>query len=81
MMIDDVDEDESGKRMIISVATSRHSLWRCLRTRVPDGIIINERVSYVIAGSNDGPVIVRLEDGSKPVEADLVIRADGIRSI
>lgn len=77
---DGVDEDQSGKKMINSVATSRHSLWRCLRTRVPDGIIINKRVSQVVAGSNDGPVIVRFEDGSKPVEADLVIGADGLRS-
>ncbi|KUL89024.1 hypothetical protein ZTR_05950 [Talaromyces verruculosus] len=77
---DDVDEDGSGKKMINSVATSRHSLWRCLRTRVPDGIIINKRVSQVIAGSKAEPVIVRFEDGSEPVEADLVIGADGLRS-
>lgn len=77
---EDVDEDQCGKKMINSVGTSRHSLWRCLRTRVPDGIIINKRVSQVIADSNDGPVIVRFEDGSKPVEADLVIGADGLRS-
>ena len=77
---DDIDEDGSGKKMINSVATSRHSLWRCLRTRVPDGIIINKRVSQVIAGSKAEPVIVRFEDGSEPVEADLVIGADGLRS-
>lgn len=78
---DDNNEDGNGKKMINSVGTSRHSLWRCLRTRIPDRIIINKRISQVIAGPNEGPVIVRFEDGSKPVEADLVIGADGLRSI
>ncbi|EEA24710.1 hypothetical protein EYB25_004185 [Talaromyces marneffei] len=78
---DDVVEVGSQQKMINSVATSRHSLWRCLRTRVPEGIIINKRISQIVSGSNNGPVIVRFEDGSKPVEADLVIGADGLRSI
>lgn len=78
---DDVNEDRGEKTMINSVATSRHSLWRCLRTRVPGSIIINKRISQVTADANYGPVIVRFEDGSKPVEADLVIGADGLRSI
>ncbi|EED18486.1 extracellular salicylate hydroxylase/monooxygenase, putative [Talaromyces stipitatus ATCC 10500] len=78
---DDADnENEGDRKMIHTVATSRHSLWRCLRTRVPDGIISKKRISQVIAGSNGGPVTVRFEDGSMPVEADMVIGADGLRS-
>lgn len=77
----DVNDHGSEKKMINSVAISRHLLWRSLRTRVPDGIIINKRISQVVAGSYDEPVVVRFEDGSKPVEADLVIGADGLRSI
>lgn len=76
----EVNENGREKKMINAVATSRHSLWHCLRTRVPDEIIINKRISQVIAGSNDGPAVVRFEDGSQPVEADLVIGADGLRS-
>lgn len=67
--------------MIHTVATSRHSLWQCLRARVPDKVIIQRRVSEVIAGSNGSPAVIRFEDGSTPVEADLVIGADGLRSI
>ncbi|KAH8690833.1 hypothetical protein BGW36DRAFT_306426 [Talaromyces proteolyticus] len=62
-----------------TVAISRHMLWRCLRIRVPDDIIINKRISEVIAKS-DGRNIIRFADGSAPVEADLVIGADGLKS-
>ncbi|RTE82279.1 hypothetical protein BHE90_003198 [Fusarium euwallaceae] len=63
-----------------SVACSRHSLWRCLRDRIPDEHIVNKRVLNVTANAQ-GKNIVRFADGSNPVEADLVIGADGVRSI
>lgn len=62
------------------VATSRHSLWKALRSRVPDEHIVNKRISEVIACPS-GRNIVRFGDGSSEVEADLVIGADGVRSI
>jgi 2-polyprenyl-6-methoxyphenol hydroxylase-like FAD-dependent oxidoreductase len=61
------------------LASSRHSLWRCIRTRVPDEIIVNKRIAEVIA-KPDGRNIVRFADGGVPVEADLVIGADGLKS-
>ncbi|KAL1967008.1 hypothetical protein VTN77DRAFT_3532 [Rasamsonia byssochlamydoides] len=61
------------------VACSRHSLWRSLRTRIPDEIIVNKRVSEVVANP-DGRNLVRFADGSPPIEADLVIGADGVKS-
>lgn len=65
---------------MFSVACSRHSLWRCLRDRIPDDHIVNKRVLNVTANLQ-GKNIVRFVDGSDSVEADLVIGADGVRSI
>ncbi|KAK5991862.1 hypothetical protein PT974_05248 [Cladobotryum mycophilum] len=62
-----------------TVATSRHSFWRCMRARIPDHHIINKRVLEVIVNS-EGRNVVRFVDGGDPVEADLVIGADGVRS-
>ncbi|KAH8802437.1 putative extracellular salicylate hydroxylase/monooxygenase [Xylogone sp. PMI_703] len=62
-----------------TVASSRDNLWRCLRTRVPDDIIVNKRITEVIA-SQDGRNIIKFADGSAPVQADLVIGADGVKS-
>lgn len=66
-------------RTMNTVACSRHSLWRSLRTRVPDEIIVNKRVSEIVANP-DGRNLVRFTDGSPPVEADLVVGADGVKS-
>jgi 2-polyprenyl-6-methoxyphenol hydroxylase-like FAD-dependent oxidoreductase len=61
------------------VTSSRHSLWRCLRTRIPTHHIVNKRVLEVVSRS-EGRNLVKFADGSPEVEADLVIGADGIRS-
>lgn len=63
-----------------SVACSRHSLWRCLRDRIPDDDIVNKRVLNVTANT-EGKNIVRFVDNSDTVEVDLVIGADGVRSV
>ena len=60
------------------VASSRHSLWRCLRVRIPDDDIATKRVSQVVARP-DGRNMVTFVDDSH-VEADLVLGADGLRS-
>jgi 2-polyprenyl-6-methoxyphenol hydroxylase-like FAD-dependent oxidoreductase len=62
------------------VACSRHSLWRSLRTRIPDDAIVTKRVSQVIANPK-GRNIIHFVDGSESVEADIVIGADGVKSI
>ncbi|OJJ94815.1 hypothetical protein ASPACDRAFT_37302 [Aspergillus aculeatus ATCC 16872] len=61
------------------LAISRHALWSRLRRAVPDTVIVNKRVSQVIAVA-DGPNLVGFDDGSPPVHADLVIGADGLKS-
>ncbi|KAJ5290405.1 uncharacterized protein N7443_010658 [Penicillium atrosanguineum] len=62
-----------------TVASSRHSLWKALRSRVPEEHIVNKRILEVIARP-DGKNTARLDDGSPEIEADLVIGADGVRS-
>lgn len=78
--------DPNGSRMpgepsnkLNMVACSRHSLWRSLRTRIPDEDIVTKRVSHVVANP-EGRNIVHFVDGSEPVEADIVIGADGVKS-
>ena len=61
------------------VACSRHSLWKTLRARIPDDRIVNKKISEVVSHA-DRRNVVRFADGSPPVEADLVIGADGVRS-
>ncbi|PFH62508.1 hypothetical protein XA68_13247 [Ophiocordyceps unilateralis] len=61
------------------VASSRHWLWRCLRTRVPDDAIVTKRVSEVVANAQ-GRNVVRFADGTV-VEADMVVGADGLKSL
>lgn len=62
-----------------SLGMSRHALWKCLRDQVPDEIIIQKRVSRVVANTEERNVVI-FADGSVPVEADLVIGADGLKS-
>ncbi|RDA89319.1 hypothetical protein CP532_6140 [Ophiocordyceps camponoti-leonardi (nom. inval.)] len=62
------------------VASSRHWLWRCLRTRVPDDAIVTKKVAQVVANSH-GRNVIRFADGSPPVEADMIIGADGLKSL
>ncbi|KAJ5620691.1 hypothetical protein N7510_004675 [Penicillium lagena] len=61
------------------VACSRHSFWKALRARVPDDRIINKKILEVVSHA-DKRNVIRFADGSPPVEADLVIGADGVRS-
>ncbi len=70
----------SQPRNMNMLASSRHSLWRCLRVRIPDSDIVTKRVVDVVA-KPDGRNLINFADGSPPVEADLVIGADGLKSI
>lgn len=61
------------------VACSRHALWKALRERIPDEHIFNKRILEVISHA-DKRNVIHFADGSPPVEADLVVGADGVRS-
>lgn len=58
---------------------SRHAAWRALRSRVPDDAIVTKRIAAVVANP-DHRNLITFVDGSPPVEADLVIGADGLKS-
>ncbi|KAL7813347.1 hypothetical protein V8C26DRAFT_165425 [Trichoderma gracile] len=76
----DASELGSPSKKLNMVACSRHSLWRCLRTRILDTAIVNKRVSQVIANP-EGRNTIRFVDGTDAIEVDLVIGADGVKSI
>lgn len=59
----------------------RQILWNCLRDLVPDHVIIRKIVSTVTCGGEKGGPRVSFADGSPDEEADLVVGADGVRSV
>lgn len=75
----DADPGLDGKQMHL-LGVSRHWLWRSLRIRIPDCDIQTRRVASVVANES-GRNKVHFVDGSEPVEADLVIGADGIKGV
>ena len=67
------------------VLIARQAFWEILRDRVlqiaPDTSVLQRRkVTGVIVGTEPSPNIVQFEDGSQE-QADLVIGADGLRSV
>ncbi|GIJ81701.1 hypothetical protein Asppvi_000201 [Aspergillus pseudoviridinutans] len=71
---------EGDEPPMYMIGCSREWLWRCLRARIPDGDIVTKRVERVTASPDDRNTIY-FKDGSPAVEADLVIGADGIKSV
>jgi 2-polyprenyl-6-methoxyphenol hydroxylase-like FAD-dependent oxidoreductase len=66
------------------VATSRHGLWECLKDAVvslsgPDTIVYKKIAEARVGEEGRKPRVV-FEDGSEE-EADLVVGADGVRSV
>lgn len=66
----------------VCVATSRHGLWRCLKEAVvkDGGGIEYRKIVNVIIGLEGGKPKIVFDDQSEE-EADLVIGADGVRSV
>ncbi|RAK87210.1 FAD/NAD(P)-binding domain-containing protein [Aspergillus costaricaensis CBS 115574] len=63
------------------LGTSRHNFWLSLRRRIPENIIVyNKRVARVISHPTQRNMVTFV-DGSEPVYADLVVGADGLRSV
>ncbi|KAJ5099093.1 hypothetical protein N7532_006094 [Penicillium argentinense] len=72
--------DVDGKIMN-SVSMSRHSIWQALRDRIPSDVIVNKKIYRVVLnGGASGRHLITFTDGSEPVEADLVLGADGLKS-
>lgn len=66
---------------VTCVMLARQALWNCLRVNVPDSAIINKKVSAVVAKTGQHKNIIKFADGSPDEEFDLVIGADGLRSV
>lgn len=62
-----------------TIMCSRQAVWDCLRDSIPDDAITQNVVKEVSIGANGRPRVLFLDDSS--IEADLVIGADGVRSI
>ena len=63
------------------VLVGRQAFWACIRDKVPDEAIVTKKVAAVVANVGNRRNVVQFVDGSPDVEADLIIGADGLRSI
>ncbi|KAL8691573.1 MAG: hypothetical protein Q9218_003233 [Villophora microphyllina] len=65
-----------------TVLISRQRLWDCLRAHVPDSAFADQKiVSGVTYTKDQRSVIIKFTDGTSDLEADLVIGADGAKSV
>ncbi|KAL8314293.1 hypothetical protein RB593_008091 [Gaeumannomyces tritici] len=71
-------------RAEVCVSSTRHGLWACLMAAVPEDAVQYKRVSRVVRRPAEAggtrPLTVVFEDGDEE-ECDLVIGADGVKSI
>ncbi|KLU85895.1 hypothetical protein MAPG_04915 [Magnaporthiopsis poae ATCC 64411] len=71
-------------RAEVCVSSTRHGLWACLMAAVPKDVVQYKKVSRVIRkraeAGGTGALAVVFEDGDEE-ECDLVIGADGVKSI
>ncbi len=63
----------------VCVSSTRHGLWACLMAKMPPGTVHYKKVSQIQRGV-EGALAVLFDDGSKE-ECDLVIGADGVKSV
>lgn len=71
---------DHGNPQLPTILISRQALWNLLRDRVPDSAIVHRTVLGVTCAQSQRPRI-SFADGAAEVEADLVIGADGVRSV
>ncbi|KAL8712612.1 MAG: hypothetical protein Q9220_003143 [cf. Caloplaca sp. 1 TL-2023] len=64
-----------------TILVGRQCLWECLREHVPDSAIVDRKAVAEVAHTNNQRPIIRFTDGSPDLEADLVIGADGVKSV
>ena len=60
---------------------SRQRLWDCLREHVPDSAVADRKVVSGVVHDKDHRPVVQFTDGSPDLDADLIIGADGVRSV
>lgn len=72
---------DAGEPPLPTILTSRQGIWDCLRDRVLDKDIVCKSVAEVIPGNDLQRPRVLFVDGSPDEEADLIVGADGVRSV
>ena len=73
-----------GEEEEVCVSSSRHGLWETLMRRVEEGVVRYNKVVGIEHEEDRGKVIVRTVDDEgqeQSEEADLIIGADGVRSV
>ncbi|KAF1993507.1 FAD/NAD(P)-binding domain-containing protein [Amniculicola lignicola CBS 123094] len=73
-----------GEKEEVCISSSRHGLWERLRDTVGEGVVVYKKVMSIERDVGRDVVLVRLLDreGNEEVdEADLVIGADGVKSV
>lgn len=58
----------------------RQTLWHCIREHVSDTVIVQKKISKVVAADGQRPS-VSFADDTPDMECDLIIGGDGLRSI
>ena len=71
---------DSGNPPMHTLLISRQLLWNTLRSKVPDEDVVHANVARVESCSDAPPRLIFVDD-SPHVEADLLIGADGVRSV
>jgi 2-polyprenyl-6-methoxyphenol hydroxylase-like FAD-dependent oxidoreductase len=63
-----------------SMMIGRQTLWHCVRQYVPDEVIVQQKISKIMAEDGERPIVSFAVD-HPDVECDLVIGCDGLRSV
>ncbi|KAL8734374.1 MAG: hypothetical protein Q9166_001572 [cf. Caloplaca sp. 2 TL-2023] len=69
-----------GDPELHTVLIGRQRLWDCLRSNVPDEIIVDQKTVSRISYTNEQRPVIQFADGSPSLVADLIIGADGAKS-
>ena len=64
-----------------TILISRQALWDALRDRIPDSAIACKVISGATVGNASRRPCIHFADGSPDEAADLIIGADGVRSV
>ncbi|KAL8738181.1 MAG: hypothetical protein Q9181_000994 [Wetmoreana brouardii] len=64
-----------------TVLISRQRLWDCLRAHVPDSAIVDRKIVCGVHYNKDGRPAIQFADETPDLDADLIIGADGAKSV
>jgi 2-polyprenyl-6-methoxyphenol hydroxylase-like FAD-dependent oxidoreductase len=65
----------------VMVMSSRQGVWDSLRDKIPDEALICGKTVALVLGGFEGKHVLEFSDGSVSDEYDLIIGADGVKSV